>query len=121
MKFKTAYIEIDIDLDNGIYIFRDQGGIGKTFLYKTLKKLAEVDESVNCLTYKEGNLRSMTGGLIMCDRFDLYATEELVQQLNVLAETNIILLAYKRISLPVEAYPKFCILERTENKIHVYC
>lgn len=120
MHFTSNAIDIDIDLTNGLYRLPCTGGAGKTYLYKLLCSLTLSYRNIQCITYNDCNLKKMNNGVIICDRFDLYQTEELVQKLTVLSESNIVLLGVKSLKYISECYPVDCVLSRKEGVVHVY-
>ncbi len=120
MHFTTNAINIDIDLTNGLYRLPCTGGTGNTYLYKLLCSLTLSYGNIQCITYNECNLKKMDNGVIICDRFDLYQTEELMQKLTVLSENNIVLLAVKSLKYISGRYTIDCSLSREEGIIHVY-
>lgn len=120
MHFVANAVSIDIDLTNGLYRLPCTGGAGKTYLYKLLCSLMLSYKNIQCITYNEYDLKQMCDGIIMCDRFDLYQTEELIQRLTVLSESNVVLLDVKSLKYISECYPVDCILSRKEGVIHIY-
>lgn len=73
-------VKINIDLENGIYIFNEKSATGKTRLCKELKELRKLGEPVIGYTYGDDklgiNLLSITNKVkpkvLMLDRYDMY-------------------------------------------------
>ena len=43
-KISNRRIKLDIELENGIYVFESESGVGKTYLAKVLKKYRTFNE-----------------------------------------------------------------------------
>lgn len=75
---KQYYPEIDIELDNGVYLFSIESATGKTRLCKALKDLEQYGDVI-AYTYNDTirkldlkNLVSDKTRVIMLDRYDMY-------------------------------------------------
>lgn len=74
-------IKVNIDLNNGVYIFSDESATGKTRLYKVLKDIQRWDKDVVAYTYGEYQegislsdvlKRNPDCKVVMLDRYDMY-------------------------------------------------
>ena len=72
--------KINIDAENGVYVFTCESASGKTYLCKELKKLREAGEPVVSFTFSDYinglNLKEQVEKIkpkvIMLDRYDMY-------------------------------------------------
>ena len=72
--------KINIDTENGVYVFTCESASGKTYLCKELKKLREAGEPVVSFTFSDYinglNLKEQVEKIkpkvIMLDRYDMY-------------------------------------------------
>lgn len=73
-------VEININLENGIYVFDEKSATGKTRLCKALKELRKLGEPVVGYTYGDDKLgislvdlvSKVNPKVIMLDRYDMY-------------------------------------------------
>ncbi len=97
---------ININVPNGIYVFLNQSGLGKSYLAKILQGLQEV-ELIKCivLTYCKHwetddyikLLRNSDVNLVLCDRYDLYNAEQINNMLRTISKQTVILVDVKSI------------------------
>ena len=86
---------INILLDNGIYVFDAESATGKTWLCKQLKKLKAYGEPVDAVTYNDllagmrlENVVKPQNKVVMLDRYDMYR-EDGYELINECAATSI--------------------------------
>ena len=86
---------INILLDNGIYVFDAESAIGKTWLCKQLKKLKAYGETVDAVTYNDllagmrlENVVKPQNKVVRLDRYDMYR-EDGYELINECAATSI--------------------------------
>lgn len=83
LNLRKGSININIELDNGVYLLPDIGGIGKTRLFELCKSLSVIQDDICCVTYSELEDR-MIGyhegaySLFVFDRLDAYISREVV-------------------------------------------
>lgn len=83
IEFDT-YPRVSIQLEPGLYIFTPDSATGKTYLAKTLCKLAEEDSSIFVYSYADylraplPNLRLKK--VVVLDRYDMYSGDERIPE-----------------------------------------
>ena len=116
---------IEINLDNGIYIFDNQSATGKTRLCKALRDCQKYGEPVASYTYDDKLLEMPIERVlvpdkykvIMLDRYDLYEGDgaELIKEC---ADNSIILIDCKG-DFTVCSTDEWCTISMAEDKIEV--
>lgn len=115
---------VNIQLENGIYIFYAESATGKTRLYKHLKNLKAYGEPVDSFTYNDlligdkiENVLKTTNKVILLDRYSLYRDigHELI---NKCANSSIILIDCKPV-FTGSINSEDCFIEITDNGIEV--
>lgn len=114
---------INVELDNGIYIFDSESATGKTYLCKQLKKLRAYGESVISITYNN----ILTGfklddmqeqyKVIMLDRYDLY--RNIGHKLLERFKNKSIILIDCKLGYIEGLDSEICFIELTNNSIEV--
>lgn len=95
--------ELDIQLENGIYIFDTESGTGKTRLYWLLRDLMASGEQVYAVTYDDilrgedivQMVKRFKPKLIVIDRYHMYIDKNTTKYLQSLSDNAIILVDYK--------------------------
>lgn len=114
---------INIDLNNGVYIFDSESATGKTYLCKHLKNLRAYGEPVASFTYNDiliGNKIEDTFKnykVIMLDRYDLY-NEMGHCLMEKYRDKSIILVDCKK-GFIKDIDSELCFISLTENNIEV--
>lgn len=98
MKFGN-FPSIDIKInDIGIYFLDEDGGTGKTYLFKSLKKLLSLYKSY-LITYDSNNVvkfgDSNNCNIIFYDRLDMYISDMIVKDIVDYSKKCIVLLDLK--------------------------
>jgi len=117
--------EINIELENGIYVFDEKSATGKTRLCKDLKELRKLGEPVVGYTYGDDKLgidlaavvRKISPKVLMLDRYDMYNgsfNDKIVEW-----SINTIVLIDCKGDLKLEAYVDWCTIEMGPRKIEV--
>ena len=116
---------IDVNLDNGIYIFDNASATGKTRLCKALRECQKYGEPVASYTYDDKLLDIPIGKVlvpnkykvIMLDRYDMYEGygAELIKEC---ADNSVILIDCKG-EFSVSNEDDWCMIEMTEDRIEV--
>lgn len=117
--------EIDIQLNNGIYIINSDSAIGKTRLCKELRKQQKYGEPVASYTYDDRLLGMPIENIlvpnkykvIMLDRYDLYEGEGAEGILK--CKDNTIILIDCKGEFTVSVDDEWCDINMTEAKIEV--
>lgn len=130
-------IKIDLQLNNGIYIFEGESATGKTRLFNELRNIQKYEQSENqdksIITYTYNDYLIYKISLqqafdeykesvkvIMLDRYDLYGTERDIERLMEISKWSIILIDCKQIELfSTSTIDKICFIEMTESSIKV--
>lgn len=118
-------VEVNINLDNGIYVFDEKSATGKTRLCKVLKELRKLGEPVIGYTYGDDNLgisliditNKVNPKVLMLDRYDMYnGTFN-----NELAEwsKNAVILIDCKGDLETKTYTDRCTIEMGPREIEV--
>lgn len=118
-------VEININLENGIYVFDEKSATGKTRLCKVLKELRKLGEPVVGYTYGDDKLgislvdlvSKVNPKVIMLDRYDMY-NGTFNDRLTDWAQKAIILIDCKG-DLEVETCTDWCTIEMKSRKIEV--
>lgn len=117
-------VAIDINLDNGIYIFDNESASGKTRLCKLFKRYQAYGVPVSAYTYNDyciglpiENVIDRKFKVILLDRYDLYEGigAELIRQC---ARDSIILIDCKG-NFTVTNEDDWCIVNMTQDRIEV--
>lgn len=114
---------INIDLDNGIYVFESESATGKTYLCKHLKKLRAYGEPVASFTYNDillGNsIESVFKNckLVVLDRYDLY--KEVGHDLMRMYKDKAIILIDCKLGFIEGIDSETCFIDLTKNNIEV--
>lgn len=119
-------IKIEIDIfENGVYIFDELSGTGKTRLAGLLRKYRSYGENVAAYSYEDyssglalNTLNKFNNAVIMIDRYDLMAPD-LIEQIKYLAKHNIVLIDYKGSGISFTEDDNYCSIELNQNKILV--
>ncbi len=116
---------VDIQLNNGIYIFDNESGLGKTRLTKLFKKYQAYGEPVVAYTYNDkligvdiaSVLNPQKYKVILLDRYDMYEGDgaELILKC---AENSIILIDCKN-DFSVTVDDEWCTINMEKDKIEV--
>ena len=127
--FAKGYPHVKIDLDNGIYIFRNQSAIGKSYLAERLHELRSAGEPVDSFTFSDiakfgGPDKALSGldfnmrdlKVVLFDRYDLYV-DRFTSTLQELAGNSIVLVDCKKMSKFGMA--KRCYIQFTSGLIEV--
>lgn len=120
---------VKLNLDNGLYVLPSDGAVGKTYLGK-LFCTAEANGmgDVICITYnlhlaEEDILRRLAvikTGVLLMDRFDLYKTKAIVQQLRQISKSAVVLVDVKNLNSVQLGEYRFAWMNRTgEGDIEV--
>ena len=118
-------VEINIDLENGIYVFDEKSATGKTSLCKELKELRKLGEPVIGYTYGDDklgiNLVDITSKIkpkvLMLDRYDMY-NGTFNNKFTEWAKDTIVLIDCKG-DLETEIYTDWCTIEMGPREIEV--
>lgn len=116
---------IDIELENGIYIFDENSATGKTRLCKELKEFQKMGEPVIGYTYGDNNLginleevfKRINPKVLLLDRYDMYNgtfNNQILQWSN-----NTIILIDCKGDLEINYDVEWCTIEMTASKIEV--
>ena len=83
-KISNRRIKLDIELENGIYVFESESGVGKTYLAKVLKKYRTFNEPVASYSYDDFSMDVSLEELlankfkvVVIDRYDMYSSKKL--------------------------------------------
>lgn len=123
-------VKVDIQLENGIYVFLPYSATGKTYLKKQLEYCRGLGDNVVAYTYSDLarglSLRASIDALganpdvIMLDRYDLYSTK-FWDIINKYAKESIILLECKNDSVIDDLDYDYADIELAKDKITVTC
>lgn len=125
MKLSCNYPTVDVNLENGVYVFNDESASGKTYLLYMLNKMSNAD-SVIGFTYTDSlsnsiNMEKCIGRhIIMFDRYDMYRNKyaDIIKKLK---NSSIILIDCKNLAdMTLDVDLKDCIIELEENSIEVF-
>ena len=125
LKIDKYNVKVDIQLDNGVYIFDNESALGKTRLAKLLEKYQAYGEPVVSYTYND-KLRGIDIAtvlqpkrfkVILLDRYDMYEGDgaELILKC---AEDSIVLIDCKN-DFSVTAEDEWCTINMEKDKIEV--
>lgn len=126
MVVNVGAIRITIDLKPGVYIMDNESATGKTYLYKLINAANASGEKVLALTYNEVMTYSnvvcdLLGrekyNFIMLDRYDLYASNDILNLVHTLGCP--VLIDFKG-RLPFNFSANWCELEFNEEEIRLY-
>lgn len=125
LELKTYMPNIKVDLQNGIYVFNSESAIGKTRLYKELRRNQQYGEAVASYSYEDYLLGVPISNvlipnkykLIMLDRYDMYSGEG--ADLISLCKNNSIILIDCKSDLPFSTEYNWCTIEMTAKLIEV--
>lgn len=123
LKLNKFIPNIEVRLDNGIYIFDMDSGTGKTWLCKMLRQYQLAGEPVASYTYQDKQIgldfdkvvKPTEQKLLMIDRYDMYRNQynDIIRQF---AETGIVLIDCKTpIALPCNT----CSIDISEELLEV--
>ena len=118
-------VEININLENGIYVFDEKSATGKTRLCKALKELRKLGEPVVGYTYGDDKLgislidiiSKVNPRVIMLDRYDMY-NGTFNKKFAEWSKNAIILIDCKG-DLETETCTDWCTIEMEPRKIEV--
>lgn len=119
-------ISINVELkQSGIYVFDSESAIGKTRLFKELRKHQTYREAVSTYTYNdkllghriEDALIPNKYRVIMLDRYDQYEGDG-AELINECAKTSIVLIDCK-VSFSVSTVDKWCTIKMSAKSIEV--
>lgn len=116
--YETGAVKVEIDLKNGIYRLPVDGGVGKTYLFKILESLS-ISNNILCLTFGVCELKDITNGVVICDRFDLYQTKDMIMKLTKLSDNNVVLLSVKHLRYVDMKLPRSCNIYWESGEISV--
>lgn len=114
---------------NGIYQFTAESATGKTYLYKQAYKLYKVTDDIFPLTYTRGvdvinllekELQQHNVKIVLLDRFDLYVTKELIEYLERIRDSYIVVLDYKRSTMALQVKADICYIRLGKDVIDLY-
>ena len=115
---------VNILLNNGIYVFDAESATGKTWLCKQLKKLKAYGEPVDAITYNDlltrvrlENVVKPQNKVIMLDRYDMYR-EAGYELINNCETTSIVLIDCKS-GFNGSRDTEMCFIDISENNIEV--
>lgn len=117
---------IKVDLSKGPYITSSKSGIGKTYLYKLTNSAEANGKNVIAFTYNGRShsnericelLRDNKFDFIVFDRYDLYASDELLDIIQSMYCP--VFMDYKG-RIPFKFSGNWCEFELTEEGIHLY-
>ena len=125
-KFSYYGRSIIIDGTPGVYRCLSDSATGKTYLYTLVHEISKTgDKTAVGYTYSDYvenvSLQSLVADdtkIIIVDRFDLYANEELCELLKEYSKTKIIIMDLKRISKYIYN-PGICSIEMKEGALNV--
>lgn len=126
MYSNTKYkVVIDIELENGIYIFDDNSATGKTRLCKELRDFQKLGEPVIGYTYGDDKLginledvfAKINPKVLLLDRYDMY-NGMFSENIQAWSKHTIILLDCK-CNLKINCDTDWCTIEMTSNRIEV--
>ena len=117
--------KIDIDLNNGIYIFDKVSGSGKTYLFNILSKITSTTDFL-CITYTNHSfiedLKSLCNRrntkLLFLDRYDLYC-DKFKEDIMSLSKDITVILDLKNIPNDIYINSSSCYIELTKDCIKV--
>lgn len=84
IKLNKLNIKIDIQLDNGVYVFNNISSTGKTYLYNTINMYLNLDDEIpvfglSYTDYEKGLTLAKAikdkAKLVVIDRYDMYKGE----------------------------------------------
>ena len=117
---------IDIELDNGVYVYGNEGASGKTYLAKLLKRYRELGEPVAACDYSDFcngvSLDEMLANgykLVAIDRYDMYSSKELNSIIEKYRKDSIILVDCK-VDANLPYFDDIALLDRDIQYIRVY-
>lgn len=118
-------VEININLENGIYVFDEKSATGKTRLCKALKELRKLGEPVIGYTYGDDKLgislvdiiSKVNPKVIMLDRYDMY-NGTFNERFAEWSKNAVILIDCKG-DLETEVYTDWCTIEMGSREIEV--
>lgn len=129
MEFK-CYISVDIQIKtNGIYVFEQMSGLGKTLLAKTLVRLQDNTNDVNVLVFEDTDLDDVIDAkvaiftekkspLCIIDRYDFIKCDVIDKYIIDNRDSSIIFIDAKN-TMILPAWDHFASLRYEEGKITV--
>ena len=124
-----AGVKVTIDIcKNGVYVLGSDSSSGKTYLANICKSLSTIYDSVfSVVSYMSGVDESIYKQLInrkcricIVDRYDMFASDELSQELRVLGEDHIVLVGCKDIRIANSLKAKRAGIALTKDEVKVY-
>lgn len=128
MTFDTG-IRVNIDISkNGVYVLGSESSSGKTYLAELCKSLnTTYDSMFNVVSYIAGADESIYKQLIdrkcricIVDRYDMFASDELSEELRLLGEDHIVLVGCKDICIARSLKAKRAGIALTKDEVKVY-
>lgn len=124
-KLDKYLVKIEINLENGIYLFNNESSTGKTRLCKLFKEYQAYGEAVASYTYNDKLLGHSISDIlkpnkfkvILLDRYDLYEGDG-KELINKCAENTIILVDCKD-NFTVTNDEEWCYINMEYNRIEV--
>ena len=89
---------IEVNLPNGMYVFDNLSGTGKTYLYQIVRQLSSMPELrvTACRNVEEFNsMAADTAKLVVVDRYDLWGDDSMSERLASISENAVVLVDAK--------------------------
>ena len=125
-KIDGRRIKIDIELENGIYVFESESGVGKTYLAKVLQKYRTFNEPVASYGYENfSNGMSLEKLLdhkfkvVVIDRYDMYSSKKLNSVIEKYRKDSVILVDCK-ITVNAPKFDDIALIDRDNDRIRVF-
>lgn len=128
MKFNAGVL-LNVDIcKNGVYVLGADSSSGKTYLANICKSLSTIYDSVfSVVSYMSGVDESIYKQLInrkcricIVDRYDMFASDELSEELRLLGEDHIVLVVCKDIRIARSLKAKRAGITLTKDEVKVY-
>ena len=124
-KLNKKQIEVEVRLDNGVYIPVSESAIGKTYLYKIFKQYGETKalgftySDVQVGVDVEKVIKMNKPEIILFDRYDLYV-DKYHEVINEVKEFTIIILDCKIKEIQGVEITDWCYFNLEEHRIEVF-
>ncbi|MCI9180605.1 MAG: hypothetical protein HFG50_11485 [Lachnospiraceae bacterium] len=119
-------VKINVNLDNGVYVFDNESATGKSRLYSLVKKYSAYGEPVAGYTFEDfcrglditAVLNPKKFALVVLDRLDMYSNRSILSLIEKSAHDCIILVDCKN-DFQVNIDYDWCYINMTANAIEV--